>query len=151
MDNIKLKVKLSAYTKGILPKNLISDVPETPKDHLYVRKYGEWIDLENTQLGQIIKLPVNSGLTLTPTEDKNVYELTLNQEILKELPLELLDDTTYYIINTEPELFINGGTAYSDGTDPDITNNEYGQIIKGGSNYTLELLPINAKGVNNGN
>lgn len=149
MENIKLKARLCAYTKGTLPDNLVTDAPKD--DILYGRKNGKWVDIRLGELGQIIKVPLNSGLTLKETEEPNIYLLTLNQEVLKELPLELLDDTTYYIIDNKPEIYINGGTAYSDGNNDIITDNQYGGIISGGSNYVLELLPINSKGEYNGN
>lgn len=149
MEDIKLKVKLSAYTKGTLPDNLVSDAPKD--NFIYGRKNGEWIDIRLSEVGQIIRLPLNSGLTLEKTDQDNIYLLSINQKILNELPTELLDDTTYYIIENKPELFINGGTAYSDGDDDTITEEEYNEVILGGSNYTLELLPINNKGVYNGN
>ena len=153
--DIKLKVKLCAYTKGILPDNLIGEVNKEPEGHIYARKYGEWVDLGTTDIGQVIKLAENSGLNLIPTENPKEYELSIRQEILDNLPAILEDDTTYYIIENIPDLYINGGTVYSDGSNEFSEEVEYGQIISGGyastTNFDLILLAINSKGVNNGN
>lgn len=153
--DIKLKVKLCAYTKGILPNNLIGDVDKEPEGHIYARSYGKWVDLGTTDIGQIIKLANNSGLNLIPTENPKEYKLSIRQEILDNLPTIFEDDTTYYIIENIPDLYINGGTAYSDGNNDFSNLSQYGQIINGGNaftnNFDLILLAINSKGVNNGN
>lgn len=151
---IKLKVKLCAYTKDILPRNLIGEVPKEPIDHIYARAYGKWIDLGTTDIGQVVKLAEKSGLNLIPTENPKEYLLSIRQEVLKELPIVLEDDTTYYILDRTPEIYINGGTSYSDGVE-ELTINEYQYKIFGGkastTSFDLNLLPIDNKGVYNGN
>ena len=155
MTNIKLKVKLGAYTKGTIPKlpdNLVKDVPNDGKE--YVRKYGEWVELSSLDLGQIIRLPEDSGLNLIEKiiDGKSIYELSIRQKVIKETEFrDAENDTTYYLVNEKPELFINGGTAYN--SDEDM-GDIIGQIVSGGSSistFTLGLLPINSKGVYNGN
>ena len=156
MTNIKLKVKLGAYTKGIIPKlpsDLVRDVPNDGKE--YVRKYDQWVELDLLRSGQMVKLAPDSGLNLIEVQSEDafkVYELSIRQKTLRAKDLTLIEpDTTYYVIDDSPEYFVNGGTAYSG--DDDI-GDLIGQLIFGGSadpRFNLILLPINSKGVYNGN
>lgn len=119
--NIKLKAKLSAYTKGIIP-----DASQ-----------------------ELITEP-GSGLDIETLENKK-RKISLRQQILKELPEETEEDITYYIDEQIPNMYIDGGTAFSDGNNDYVDNIEYNQIIDCKKDYDLDLLPINSKGVYNGN
>lgn len=151
--DINLKIKLSAYSK--LPiLDYITDVSESTEDKVYGRKKGQWVELENINTSDIL-LEENSGLSLIQ-KDKDHRYLSIKQYIgIK--PDIIEDDTTYYTIDNTPNIFINGGTSYSDGFSIDddiIVEKQYnGNFIDGGNsntiNYSLELLPINAKGVLN--
>src|SRR5574344_1646853 len=115
--NIKLKAKLSAYTKGIIP-----DASQ-----------------------ELITEP-GSGLDIETLENKK-RKISLRQQILKELPEETEEDITYYIDEQLPNMYVDGGTAFSDGNNDYVDNIEYNQIIDCKENYDLDLLPINSKGV----
>lgn len=148
--DIKLKVKLSAYSK--LPiLDYVADVPFSEEDIVYGRVNGAWIPLEGIGTSDIV-LAENSGLELTPI-DKHHRELKIKQYIGTE-PEAFEEDTTYYIIENNPDFYANGGTAFSDGYEDFGITNEYDKNINGGKAGTitisLTLLPINAKGVLNG-
>ena len=64
---------------------------------------------------------------------------------------ETKEDITYYIDEQLPNMYVDGGTAFSDGNNDYVDNIEYNQIIDCKKDYDLDLLPINSKGVYNGN
>lgn len=119
--NIRLNAKLSAYSKGIIPDS----------SHILYAEEG-------------------SGLKIETDIDKK-RKISIKQEILTKLPDEVNSNTTYYINNQYPEIIIGGGTAYSDGNNEYIEKSQYTTIFKGGKDYTIKLLPIDSKGVYNGN
>ena len=147
--NIKFNVKLSAYTRGIIPdvSEFIKDAPADGK--IYGRKDNNWVNIKDQILDQQIIVEKGSGLNLTQLEG-NKQALSIRQQILNKLPDIFEDDTTYYIVENTPDLYINGGTAYSDGENEYVDVIEYGQIILGGANFVLDLLPTNNEGVYNG-
>lgn len=144
MCNIKLNVKLKAYSKGVIPNvnNFIEDAPED--DILYGRRNREWVKIYDPI---DIKTLDNSGIELEKID--NIYNIKVKQETntLNNIN-EYKEDYTYYIIDNTPDLYINGGTAYSD---EEIS---FGYNINSGDSlttqYELNLLPINSKGVFNG-
>lgn len=179
MENIKLRARLSAYTKGILPSKIseleqdidyITDVPDDGS--IYMRRHNEWVRVveddepsENpeepinpgeTIIGGIT-LAENSGLKLVRDNGKNIISVKQQVLIDSEIPsdFECEEDTTYYIVETTPNTYINGGTAFSDGYTDSILDeeveSEYTQIIFGGNcnqrNFDVMLKPLNSKGV----
>lgn len=171
METIKLKAKLSAYTKGVLPTkisqlkndlNFIEDLSEEQANNLfYVRvrepnsSQGKWVEIKGDSFGDEIELLENSGLILEKIG--NTAKLGINQYFISKEEFEQLShlnsEAIYYIINRTPDLYINGGTAFSDGNNEFVIESEYGLEFNGGaasSTYNLILLPINAKGVYNG-
>ena len=162
MTDIKLKVKLSAYTKGVVPTKLSqlendeNYITEAPKDEFaYARKDGKWLKLDSVEFGDNVGLLDKSGLLLKKEGNKawlGIDQKILNQEDFDQLT-SLNENTTYYTYERTPDLYVNGGTAFSDGSNEFVDINQYGLEINGGkaiSNYELKLLPINAKGVYNG-
>ena len=169
MENIKLRAKLTAYAKGILPSKLsdleqdIDFIKDAPiDDSSYARKNGEWVKVENCECdpnleGDDIQLAEDSGLNLE--KDGNKATLSVRQKVLvdSEIPndFEYEDDTTYYILETTPNLYINGGTAFSDERVDIILNektpSEYRYFVYGGdckqAKIDLVLQPLNSKGV----
>lgn len=162
MEPIRIRAKLSAYTKGLIPtkvSQLENDkdyITEAPKDDFaYARKDGEWLKLDSTEFGDNIELLDNSGLILK--KEGNKAQLGIDQEILNQEEFDKLQEldsnTTYYTYERTPDLYVNGGTAFSDGSNEYVDLSQYGIEMNGGkahSNFELELLPINAKGVYNG-
>lgn len=159
MENIKLRARLSAYTRGILPSKLseLDNDIDAPQDgFIYARKDGEWINLNGTELGDRIELLDNSGLNLE--KENNVAKIGIRQKTLidSEIPndYQFEEDMVYYIVDTTPNLYINGGTAFSDEHEDYILGetfpSEYKNIIFGGNrnpSVELELQPLNSKGV----
>ena len=160
--NINIKTKLKAYTRATLPTKLsqfindmdfISDVPD---NRTYVRTKGEWVLFDKPI---DIALVENSGLNLEyglNEQGKPTYYLGVRKEEITELelPAVLEPDTVYYVEDLTPTLYIDGGTAFSNGNNDFVVENEYTQVIDGGNvnthNYDLVLLPINSKGVYDG-
>ena len=162
-EKINLNIKLSAYTKGLLPTKLSELENDThylqdaqgslDKDgKYYARRDGHWEEITQPKPVQSdIILAENSGLNL---EDFGDYRLLSIKEVLTdEFPDTFEDDTTYYIVENTPDIYINGGTAFSDGNNEFVNESEYDFIIDGGrsntNNFELDLLPIDAKGVYN--
>lgn len=154
MSNIKLKVKLSAYTKGIIPvkisqlENDLDFITEAPDDGItYLRGNKTWIPLSEIVKDQTIILDDNSGLNLRDLGN-NLYALSVRQKVINTLDQVIEEDTTYYLDDKKPELFITGGTAFSD------EQHEFYQEAWGGrsgtSTFTVSILPIDSKGVYNG-
>lgn len=145
--DIKLKVKLSAYSK--LPiLDYINDVPKSTEDKIYGRKNGQWVELEDIGTSDII-VEEGSGLDLIE-KDEHHRSLSVRQYLGIE-PEIFEDDTTYYIVEITPNLFINGGTAFSSGYEEFNILNQFKTTINGGNSSTvtweLELKPLNSKGV----
>lgn len=149
MSNIKLNIKLSAYTKGIIPdfSNFIDEAPDDGE--IYGRKDKEWVNIDENLQTQEIIVEQGSGLNLEHVEGE-MDSLSIRQEIIypDELPNELAEDTTYYIIPNTPGLFITGGTSFSE------IQKEFRQEVYGGNSTTnteaqiaIMLIPINSKGI----
>lgn len=145
---INLKVKLSAYTKGVLPKKLSeleNDIDAPIDDILYGRKNGEWVNIDDVLENNIVLIDEGSGLDRIEI-DKTRIKLNVRkwEGKLKDLPDIIETDKTYYAYEYKPDLVLSGGTAYSD------ENDEFGINILGGDaytvNYNIMCKPINAKG-----
>ena len=156
MNNIPIKVKLHAYTKGILPdlSDYIKDVPDDGE--VYVRKYKEWIVATKALEKTKVKVKDNSGLGIAYEVETDTYTLWVKKEDLTQTEFENLtqyeEDTTYYVENQTPNTFIDGGTAFSDGNNEYVILSSYNEEIDGGNAFTdvpETLFPINAKGVYN--
>ena len=158
MENIQLNIKLSAYTKGILPKKVsdlendlyyISDAPND--DIIYARKNNDWIDINEVK--NKLSILVGPGIQ---KEDISLNEilLSLKQWVgnIEDLPT-LQDDFIYYVIENKPDLFIVGGSAFSDGENDFVDSSEFNKIYVGGnantSIFDIITLPIDSKGVSN--
>lgn len=169
--DIKLTATLTAYSKGVLPTklsqltddlNLVSDLNDDQSNgKFYVRvKYpqaekGQWVEIQGDSFGDEIELLPNSGLILD--KQGNTAAIAIDQFILSKEQFEhisnLSQNTTYYVYDRQPQLYVNGGTAFSQGGNEFVDLNQYGIEINGGaasSTYELMLLPINAKGVYDG-
>ena len=146
----KLRVKLRAYTKGIIPEvpdysQFITDAPSD--DKFYGRKNGKWAEIEANLANKVI-VEEGSGLNKENLdEERYLIKLSLRKWEGKEqdLPYILQKDTTYYTYdNRIPDLIIDGGTAYSD------ENEEFDTNIKFGNARTLiwdiKFNSMNAKG-----
>ena len=159
--NIRIKAKLRAYTKGILPtkvSELENDehyIHEAPIDeHIYGRRNGAWENIDTALDRTIIKLAEEEpGLNLSYDPLISTYTIGVRQKSITELelPIELEDDTVYYVESLHPNVFSDGGTAFSDGGNDYITTSEFDADINGGvANTTIfnsEILPLNSKGV----
>lgn len=145
--DIKLKVKLSAYSK--LPiLDYITDVPKSTDDKIYGRKNGEWVEIDSIS-GTSIIVDDTSGLSLEDTEDHK--QLLKIKQCIGIKPELFEDDFTYYIIDRDASLFINGGTAFSSGYEEFNILNQFKNNINGGKANTINwdsiITPLNAKGV----
>lgn len=92
-NNIKIKVKLTAYTKGIIPdiSNLVVEAPAD--DKLYARKNKEWESFEIPT----ISTPEDSNILLT--KDGADYNIKTKEFTGRESDItEWKDGYTYYII-----------------------------------------------------
>lgn len=144
----KLNVKLSAYTKGIIP-DVSEFIKDAPKDgNVYFRGDGEWIDaikrLKQDLPGSELVLPENSGLIKTIINE-DTYTLAIRQWIGQAKDLnELEEDTTYYIYDNSPNFYLIAGTAYSD------EEELYDKTFYGGNAYTqkykIEITPMTSEG-----
>lgn len=147
--HIKLNVKLRAYARGIIP-DVSGFIEDAPSDNvIYARLNGEWKSIRDNFKANEVIIEDGSGLERKVLdEETNTISLSIKQKVLWEhdLPYRLKDDTTYYIIEDEPDIYINGGTAYSD------ENEEFHWRVKGGKadnidiNYDVICVPMNAKG-----
>ena len=152
-DNIKIKVKLSAYTKGALP-DISNLIPDTPKDgRVYGRKNNQWVDINDELDKTDIITDLQSGIELELV-GPNTYRIAQKrwEGYEDELPEKLEDGTTYYIIENKgqkADVFVQSGTSYSE------DNGEIKQVLTGGNASTTEfdyvMLPMNARGEYNGN
>ena len=158
--DIKIKAKLKAYTKGVLPTKL-SDlendehfIQEAPLDgSIYGRKLGTWQNIDKALDKTVLEVPENSGLNLSYEDATSTYTISVRQENITELdlPNSLENDTVYYVENLHASVFIDGGTSFSEGNNEYITLNEFSTTIDGGVastiNFNNVLLPLNSKGV----
>lgn len=148
--NIKLNINLSAYSKGVIPdvSDFIKDAPNDGK--FYGRHNKEWASLEDFIVDQQVDVQEGSGLTIVKRQDGQPDLLSVRQQVVDTLPVELEDDTTYYVIDNTPDLYLNGGTAFSDGHNDLVESSEYTEEIEGGSSgvvvETVSLEPVNSKG-----
>lgn len=146
---INLKVKLSAYTRGILPTKLsqLENDIDAPKDgRLYGRRDGAWLDIDDVLENNIVLIDEGSGLDRIQI-DKSRIKLNIRkwEGKLKDLPSELENDKIYYVYEeTKPDLFLLGGTAYTD------EDEDYGYEISGGKSNSISFNiicnPMNSKG-----
>lgn len=145
-DTINLKVKLSAYTKGIIPdySNFVTEAPNDGK--IYARKDKEWVDIKDEYQGYKVVVGENSGLDIKHI-DNATDELSIRQWVglESELPSILESDKTYYTIdNTLPNYYLLGGTAYSE------EEESFEQIMQGGTaitrNFDITLQAMNSRG-----
>lgn len=162
--DIKIKAKLKAYTKGILPtkvSDLLNDldfISDVKNDgNVYVRKFGEWIEANNALKNEIIRVAENSGLNLVYNPEDNSYTLSIRKEDLTQTEFELLNqlqsDTTYYVAEQTANTFDDGGTAFSDGNNEFVDYTEFTSQVNGGqanSVANIEINPLNSEGVYNG-
>ena len=104
--DIKIKAKLKAYTKGILPtkvselENDLHFIEDVNGDGVYVRAEGQWIRADQALEKTIIELVDDSGLDLIdPPLGSNVYQLGIRkwEGTQLELPNTLENDKTYYV------------------------------------------------------
>ena len=145
---INLKVKLSAYTRGILPTKLsqLENDIDAPKDgRLYGRRDGQWLDIDDVLENNIVLIDEGSGLDRIEIDKSRIKLNVRKWEGKKEnLPAKLENDKVYYVYENRPDIFIIGGTSYSD------ENEEYMQIISGGTcnttNFEMICYPMNSKG-----
>lgn len=143
----KLDVKLSAYTKGMIP-DVSKFMTDAPHDGVfYGRMDGEWKDITQFIDGNVVLTDEGSGLNVEKvSESTNVVKISARQwqGLLSELPNQLDSDTTYYAYdNTKADLYLNGGTAYSD------EDEDFMQLFDGGTAtvvHSIFLMPMNAKG-----
>lgn len=177
-QTIRLTAKLSAYTKGLIPtkvsqlendKNYVTDLNEEQSNNLYYVRVrepnsteGKWIQINSDSFGDEIDHLDNSGLIIK--KEGNIARLKIDQYILSQEEFDRLSsldgNATYYIYERTPDLYVNGGTAFSDGGNDYVDLSQYGIEMKGGKadsdkinstmKFELELLPINAKGVYDG-
>ena len=147
---IRLKCKLKAYTRGIHTKY----AEEAPIDgSVYGRKDAKWEKIDDIVTRTELELAENSGLNLEHDELNHKYILGIRKEELNELPQELEPDTTYYIVDLEPNNYLDGGTAFSDGNNEYVIMSQFGEPTDGGESNSvanIEMCPINAEGVYNG-
>lgn len=145
---INLKVKLSAYTRGILPTKLsqLENDIDAPKDgRLYGRRDAQWVDIDDVLENNIVLVDEGSGLDRIEI-DKSRIKLNVRkwEGHIKNLPSTIEKDKVYYAYEDMPDIIITGGTAYSD------ENEEYGYIFSGGNSKTakfdITFKPMNAKG-----
>lgn len=160
-DNIKIRVRLAAYTRGILPTKIsqleqdIDYVTEAPKDDgVYGRYNGEWTEVIS---GNQVLIDPGSGLD---KEELNKQQIKLSirqwvgdKEQYNNLP-DTENDKTYYVYNArEIKFYLDGGNAFTDSaiitTNMEI-DNILGNIIDGGKSTTykadLYLEGIDSKG-----
>ena len=84
--NIKIKAKLQAYTKGILPtkvselENDLDFISDVTEQGIYVRAKGEWIKADDALDKTKIQLLDNSGLNLIdPPEGSFTYQIGIRK------------------------------------------------------------------------
>lgn len=163
--NINIKVKIRAYQKGEFPtkvSQLENDehfISEAPDDGLvYGRQNKEWVDL-GSSVGLTTLTPKapgtnyeGSGLSL----ELNGLDYTIGvkkYEFLNEEPIEIEDDTVYYVGMLTADNFVCGGTSWSDGGNEFEQVSEYNNIMEGGNSGDspdVIIYPLDSQGVYNG-
>ena len=150
---INLKVKLSAYTRGVLPTKLSqlqNDIDAPLDGKLYGRKNGQWLDIDDVLENNIVLIDEDSGLDREQI-DKSRIKLSIRkwEGKYEDLPTIFESDKVYYVTENKPDLIMVSGTAYSD------ENEEFIQTISGGNAFTqkfdITCLSMNAKGEFYGN
>lgn len=157
---IKLRARLRAYTRGVIPvipdysqfvtKEELeeSKFPDAPSDDkVYGRKNGEWAEIEANLANKVI-VEEGSGLSKENLDEEGyLIKLSVKKWEGKEqdLPYILEKDTTYYAYdNRIPDYILSNGTAYSD------ENNEYDVCLNFGNASTkiwdIKFNAMNAKG-----
>lgn len=151
---INIKVKLRAYTRGIIPNSdlFLTDAPIDGR--IYGREDGEWVDITEGMINTVVAVGENSGLDVTHDPISHTYTLNIRKEDIKQvdLPEELAYDTTYYVLDQTANTYLNGGTCFSDGNNDYITESEYYNRISGGAAELVTPLIIygtNSRGVCN--
>lgn len=94
METIKLRARLSAYSKGLIPnmEGYIKDAPEDSK--LYARKNKQWESFEIPT----ITTPENSNIIIT--KEGSEYNISTKEFTGKESDVqEWKEGWTYYIID----------------------------------------------------
>ena len=153
--DIKLKAKLCAYSKGVYPDTtkFVTQAPDDGK--LYGRKtvdgVGEWEEIVDTtsemsQAGEGIDVSKDGRYVTISARQKTLYR---NDPELENIE----NDTTYYVIDNTPNIFVNGGTASNDynrehapeGVEYTTTNYNGGDANT--SEWEQLLAPVNAEGV----
>lgn len=160
--NIKIKAKLQAYTKGILPtkvselENDLDFISDVTEQGIYVRAKGEWIKADDALDKTKIQLLDNSGLNLIdPPEGSFTYQIGIRkwEGTQLELPTILQNDTTYYVQELTANQYIDGGTAWSNGNNEYVQFEEFNEEIYGGNARSVAniiMYPVNSEGVYNG-
>lgn len=152
--DIQIKVKLRAYTKGIIP-DVSEFIKDAPLDgNTYGRQDGKWINIKDAFSQKDIELAENSGLNLDYDSSNYQYTLGIRKYEINEseLPNILEADTTYYVVSNHPNLFIHGGTAFSSGNNEYVIESQVTRIINGGNSESAGdqiFYPINSEGVYN--
>lgn len=78
---INLKVKLSAYTRGILPTKLSqleNDIDAPINGKLYGRRDGNWVDIDDVLENNIVLVDEGSGLDRVEI-DKSRIKLSIRK------------------------------------------------------------------------
>lgn len=116
---VRLRAKLTAYTKGIIPdvSKYIIEAPDD--DKFYGRKNGAWESISDA---------IN--------EWYGTEEDLWNEEVV--------EGVKYITIQNTPEWIIQGGTAYSDENEEYSNNIKVGNAFT--QNINIESIPMNAKG-----
>jgi len=130
MEPIRIRAKLSAYTKGLIPtkvsqldndENFVKDLDESQSNNLYYVRVrepnsteGKWVQINSDSFGDEIKLLEKSGLILD--KEGNVAKLKIDQYILSQEEFNRLskldDNATYYVYENTPDLYINGNSFF---------------------------------------
>lgn len=153
--DIQIKVKLRAYTKGIIP-DVSEFIKDAPLDgNTYGRQDGKWINIKDAFSQKDIELAENSGLNLDYDSSNYQYTLGIRKYEINEseLPNVLEADTTYYVVSDHPNIFIHGGTAFSNGNNEYVSLPQFTSTLYGGTssdNPERKFYPINSEGVYNG-
>ena len=160
--DIKIKAKLRAYTRGLLPtkisdlENDLDFIPDAPDDgSIYGRQDKEWVNIDQALAKTILELKENSGLNLSYDPNTSTYTLSIRKEDITqlELPNILEPDTTYFVEDLTANIFDDGGTAFSQGNNDYITISEFKSEMDGGNATSIANIimnPLNSEGVYNG-
>lgn len=165
--DIKIRAKLKAYTKGLLPTKLseldndlklsnfendmdfVTDVKEAD-GKIYARVKGRWVDIDDSLVRtDIYNYPTAETSGLHIIKNGQDYYLGIKKwegnELELNFPLE--EDTTYYVEELTTNTFVDGGTAFSNGGNEYVTYNEFAGEISGGNastNISPTIFPTDA-------